>query len=146
MLFGILILTTLADVALISYTIPQLEGASERPSCTSLLTGDIRAAPAAYVAGWGTVCAPTHYRSFSWTNWVPPTLMESVLFAVATGKTAELVFAGARDAFASELLYVMLRDSLVSYGSILVLLAANVALFAAARVGVVLGLCLLECC
>ncbi|KIP09995.1 hypothetical protein PHLGIDRAFT_280461 [Phlebiopsis gigantea 11061_1 CR5-6] len=77
------------------------------------------------------LCIPTHYRPYSWVCWLPFIILESTFFFLALGKGINLWLA--KDEPKPRLLVILLRDSTLAFGGVVVLFIPNLVLWVLAR-------------
>jgi len=82
-----------------------------------------------------TGCMTGSHRSFAWVFWVPGLAFESILFLFALAKLVEEATAGIRT---PHLMMVLLRDLIIYFGSVTSLILANLVIWIAARVTVII--------
>ncbi len=78
-------------------------------------------------------CIPDHVVSWAWAYWLPMLVFESGLFLLAIFRLLQLGFYKC-DKRTSNLLVVLLRDSVMYFGGVLAVILANFVAWKASRV------------
>ena len=78
-----------------------------------------------------TGCIPTWASSYNWVYWVPMVTFESLLFILAITKSVHLA---RTEANTPRILAILLRDSVCWFGGVMVVILANLIIWASARV------------
>ena len=77
-----------------------------------------------------TGCIPNNPSRHMWAYWIPMTIFETILLALAVAKCFQL----ARGLHAPKALVVLLRDSVLYLGGVLAILICNLVIWSSARV------------
>ena len=84
----------------------------------TFMSVDILPGPLADLTG----CLPSGIRSWSWTFWLPMLTFENLLLGMSLWKSAWLIFEDRRP----RIIYVLLRDSMIYFGGVVLAIVANV--------------------
>ena len=79
-------------------------------------------------------CAPINNVSFAWAYWLPMTLFESVLFLLSAVKAIQYVFNSEIRTQTPNLAFILVRDSIIYFGSVVALIIVNLVIWVIGRV------------
>ncbi|KAI0089406.1 hypothetical protein BDY19DRAFT_102160 [Irpex rosettiformis] len=78
-------------------------------------------------------CAPTHIVPYAWTYWIPMTVFESALFLLAAAKAVRYLLNPDTPKQTPNLALLLVRDSIIYFGSVLALILLNLVIWKAGR-------------
>ncbi|KAI0791524.1 hypothetical protein BC629DRAFT_1593127 [Irpex lacteus] len=78
-------------------------------------------------------CAPTNIVPYAWSYWIPMTVFESALFILSAAKAIQYLINAEFRTQTPNLAYILVRDSMIYFGSVLALILINLIIWKASR-------------
>jgi hypothetical protein len=79
-------------------------------------------------------CAPINHFPYAWAYWIPMTVFESALFLLAAAKAVYYILSSDAQTETPHLAFVLVRDSLFFFGSVVALIILNLVIWVVGRV------------